>query len=115
MSEQPRLVQVRQRVLKHNDVAAPGLRERFREAGVFVVSLVSSPGAGKTAFLEGVLRALNGPYKVAALVGDLATDNDARRLRARRRSGQADRDRNRLPPGRRHGGVGPGRLAARRA
>jgi hydrogenase nickel incorporation protein HypB len=80
MSEQPRLVEVRQRVLKHNDVAARILRDRFCEAGVFVVSLVSSPGAGKTAFLERVLRTLNGPYKVAALVGDLATDNDARRL-----------------------------------
>lgn len=80
MSEQPRLVQVRQRVLKQNDVVARLLRERFREAGVFVVSLVSSPGAGKTAFLERVLGTLNGPYRVAALVGDLATDNDARRL-----------------------------------
>lgn len=75
-----RLVQVRQRVLKQNDIAARALRERFRQAGTFVVSLVSSPGSGKTAFLEDVLRRLNGPYRVAALVGDLATDNDARRL-----------------------------------
>jgi hydrogenase nickel incorporation protein HypB len=75
-----RLVQVRQRVLKHNDVAARALRERFRAAGTYVVSLVSSPGAGKTAFLEKVLGMLHGPYRVAALVGDLATDNDARRL-----------------------------------
>jgi hydrogenase nickel incorporation protein HypB len=80
MSEQPRLVQVRQRVLKRNDVAAGMLRERFQEAGTFVVSLVSSPGAGKTAFLERVLRGLNGPFRVGAFVGDLATDNDARRL-----------------------------------
>lgn len=79
MSE-TRLVQVRQRVLKHNDVAARALRERFRSAGTYVVSLVSSPGAGKTAFLEKVLGMLHGPYRVAALVGDLATDNDARRL-----------------------------------
>ncbi|APW62966.1 hydrogenase nickel incorporation protein HypB [Paludisphaera borealis] len=80
MTEQPRMVQVRQRVLKRNDVAAGMLRGRFHEAGVFVVSLVSSPGAGKTAFLERVLRGLHGPFRVAALVGDLATDNDARRL-----------------------------------
>src|SRR6185295_16581350 len=45
-----------------------------------VVSLVSSPGAGKTAFLEKVLGLLRDRYRVAALVGDLATDNDARRL-----------------------------------
>ena len=81
MSEPTRLVQVRQRVLKHNDVLARELRGRFRAAGVFVVSLVSSPGAGKTAFLEAVLTRLHaGGGRVAALVGDLATDNDARRL-----------------------------------
>jgi hydrogenase nickel incorporation protein HypB len=80
MSEHPRLVEVRQHVLKHNDVAARALRERFRAAGTYVVSLVSSPGAGKTAFLERVLAALRDRYRVAALVGDLATDNDARRL-----------------------------------
>jgi hydrogenase nickel incorporation protein HypB len=80
MSEHPRLVEVRQHVLKQNDVAARALRARFHEAGTYVVSLVSSPGAGKTAFLEEVLGSLRGRYRVAALVGDLATDNDARRL-----------------------------------
>jgi hydrogenase nickel incorporation protein HypB len=75
-----RLVEVRQQVLKQNDVAARALRERFRAAGVCVVSLVSSPGSGKTAFLEDVLRRLRERYRVAALVGDLATDNDAKRL-----------------------------------
>ncbi len=80
MSESPRLVQVRQHVLKQNDVAARALRARFHDAGTYVVSLVSSPGAGKTAFLERVLTRLRPHYRVAALVGDLATDNDARRL-----------------------------------
>jgi hydrogenase nickel incorporation protein HypB len=80
MSEHPRLVQVRQRVLKHNDVAARALRERFHTAGTYVVSLVSSPGSGKTAFLEEVLGRLRDRFRVAALVGDLATDNDALRL-----------------------------------
>src|SRR6185295_15548194 len=49
-------------------------------AGVCVVSLVSSPGSGKTAFLEAVLSRLGERHSVAALVGDLATDNDAARL-----------------------------------
>ena len=80
MSPPTRLVEVRQHVLKNNDVVARGLRDRFREAGVYVVSLVSSPGAGKTLFLEKVLTLLRDRYRVAALVGDLATDNDARRL-----------------------------------
>jgi len=75
----PRIVEVREGVLKKNDQLARELRLRFRRAGVYVVSLVSSPGAGKTAFLEHTLRGLR-PRRVAALVGDLATDNDARRL-----------------------------------
>jgi hydrogenase nickel incorporation protein HypB len=80
MSSPTRLVQVRQHVLKQNDLVARGLRARFQQTGVYVVSLVSSPGAGKTAFLEKVLTLLHGRCRVAALVGDLATDNDARRL-----------------------------------
>jgi hydrogenase nickel incorporation protein HypB len=80
MSTPPRLVQVRQNVLKRNDETARALRSRFHEAGVYVVSLVSSPGAGKTAFLERILSSLRQRYRVAVLVGDLATDNDARRL-----------------------------------
>lgn len=80
MSTQPRLIEVRQNVLKQNDLLARSLRERFREAGVFVVSLVSSPGAGKTFFLESVLTKLRPVRRVAALVGDLATENDAARL-----------------------------------
>jgi hydrogenase nickel incorporation protein HypB len=80
MNEPTRLLQVRQHVLKQNDLVARALRDRFRAAGVCVVSLVSSPGAGKTAFLEKVLGLLRPDYRVAALVGDLATDNDAQRL-----------------------------------
>ncbi len=76
----PRLVEVRQKVLKRNDLLARELRDRFRAAGVYVVSLVSSPGSGKTAFLEKTLSILQPKVRVAALVGDLATDNDAVRL-----------------------------------
>jgi hydrogenase nickel incorporation protein HypB len=77
---EPRLVEVRKNVLKANDLVARDLRERFRAAGVFVVSLVSSPGSGKTAFLEKTLTSLRAQCRVAALVGDLATENDALRL-----------------------------------
>src|SRR3954470_13223855 len=79
MSE-PRLVEVRRNVLKQNDIIARALREQFRGAGVFVVSLVSSPGSGKTTFLEKTLTLLKPKHRVAALVGDLATENDAVRL-----------------------------------
>jgi hydrogenase nickel incorporation protein HypB len=75
-----RIAEVRQHVLKKNDMLARRLRDRFREAGVFVTSLVSSPGAGKTAFLEATLQTLSPTRRIAVLVGDLATDHDARRL-----------------------------------
>jgi hydrogenase nickel incorporation protein HypB len=81
MSAGPRIVEVRQNILKHNDELARLLRKRFTDAGVFVVSLVSSPGSGKTAFLERTLTALrDASRRPAALVGDLATGNDAARL-----------------------------------
>ncbi len=76
----PRIVEVRQKILKQNDILAHDLRRRFKASGVFVVSLASSPGSGKTAFLEKTLTLLRENYKVAALVGDLETDNDAVRL-----------------------------------
>ncbi len=75
-----RLVEVRKRVLTRNDELARALRLRFEAAGVYVVSLVSSPGTGKTALLEKLLTEMGTRYRVAALVGDLATENDAVRL-----------------------------------
>lgn len=80
MNSTPRLIEVRQNVLKQNDLLARALRERFRKAGVCVISMVSSPGAGKTTLLEKTLTALRREWRVAALVGDLATENDAARL-----------------------------------
>ncbi|MBK9712576.1 MAG: hydrogenase nickel incorporation protein HypB [Kouleothrix sp.] len=76
----PRLLDIRQGVLSKNDRLAADLRGRFERAGVFVVNLLSSPGAGKTRLLEETLRMLGRRHRVAALVGDMATDNDARRL-----------------------------------
>jgi hydrogenase nickel incorporation protein HypB len=80
MSHKPRLVEARKNILKQNDLVARELRQRFRDAGVFVASLVSSPGAGKTTLLEQTLTLLHPRFHVAALVGDLATENDAARL-----------------------------------
>ena len=76
----PRIVEIRQNILKQNDLLARALRHRYEEAGVFVVNLVSGPGSGKTALLEATLAAMRHDHSVAALTGDLATDNDARRL-----------------------------------
>jgi hydrogenase nickel incorporation protein HypB len=80
MTTEPRLLEVRKNVLKQNDVLARALRERFRAQNTSVISLVSSPGAGKTTLLERTLTLLRERYRIAALVGDLATENDAQRL-----------------------------------
>src|SRR5271165_3035599 len=78
-----RIVELRQGILKKNDELARGLRARYTAGGLLVLNLVSSPGTGKTAFLERTLRDLRTRgARVAALVGDLETDNDARRLAA---------------------------------
>ncbi len=61
--------------------AAARLREHFTQQGTLVVNLVSSPGAGKTSLLEATCRHWCDQWKVAVLVGDLATDRDAERLR----------------------------------
>lgn len=83
-----RIIEVRHGVLKKNDQTAARLRACFAHAGVCVVNLVSSPGSGKTALLEETLARLQPHLRVAALVGDLATENDATRLA---RSGAAVR------------------------
>jgi hydrogenase nickel incorporation protein HypB len=76
-----RIVELRQGILKKNDELARALRGRFEAAGVLVLNLVSSPGTGKTEFLQKTLSALRQRgIRAAALVGDLETDNDARRL-----------------------------------
>ena len=76
-----RVLEIKKGVLDKNDRIAHNLRARFQAAGTFVVNVISSPGAGKTALLEQTLRRLkNKGLSVAALVGDLQTENDARRL-----------------------------------
>jgi hydrogenase nickel incorporation protein HypB len=78
-----RIVELRKGILKKNDELAALLRQRYEDAGVLVLNLVSSPGTGKTTFLERTLRELLARgARAAALVGDLETDNDARRLAA---------------------------------
>ncbi|SMB78722.1 hydrogenase nickel incorporation protein HypB [Deinococcus hopiensis] len=77
----PRIVTVRQNILKANDRVAAENRQTFAAASVRAINLVSSPGAGKTALLERTLRDLAPALRMAVAVGDLATENDAARLR----------------------------------
>jgi hydrogenase nickel incorporation protein HypB len=76
-----RTVEVRQAILDKNDRLAERNRGFFRARGLLVLNVLSSPGSGKTAFLRETIRALGKQLKAGVIVGDLATDNDARRLR----------------------------------
>lgn len=77
----PRIVAVRQNILKANDHIAAENRQCFLETGVRAINLVSSPGTGKTALLERTLQDIGQRVRLAVAVGDLATENDAARLR----------------------------------
>jgi hydrogenase nickel incorporation protein HypB len=70
-------------LLAENDRTAAHNRAHFDEHGVLAVNLMSSPGAGKTALLEATIDALKGELRVAVIEGDLETENDAARVRAK--------------------------------
>jgi hydrogenase nickel incorporation protein HypB len=77
-----RVVEVRQGLLRKNDELAARNRALFQSKGVRVLNVLSSPGSGKTALLERTLAGLGARgVRSGVIVGDLATDNDARRLR----------------------------------
>ena len=72
---------VHERILATNDRVARHNREHFRDHGVVAVNLMGSPGSGKTAVLEATARSLGREARLGVLARDLATDNDARRIR----------------------------------
>jgi hydrogenase nickel incorporation protein HypB len=74
-------IEVMQAMLHGNDRQAAHNRAHFKAAGVLVVNMMSSPGAGKTSLLEATIRALRGQLTIAVIEGDLETENDARRIR----------------------------------
>lgn len=73
-------IAVEKKVLSENDRVAADLRRRFADESTLVLNFISSPGSGKTLFLERTLEALPKDLRVAVLTGDIQTDNDARRL-----------------------------------
>ena len=80
--DQHRVIELHQSLMAKNDRLAEQNRGFFKGRGIFALNLVSSPGSGKTALLEATLRDLKNEFRMATIVGDLATDNDAARLRA---------------------------------
>ena len=73
-------VEIQESLLSENDRQAEHNRHHFTESDVLAINLMGSPGSGKTAVLEATAKLLDGKARMSALSGDLATDNDARRL-----------------------------------
>ena len=88
LAAQPRVkgatetIEVITAILGENDRVAAHNHEHFATHGVLALNLMSSPGAGKTSLLEATIRALGGRLAIAVVEGDLATENDAERIRA---------------------------------
>jgi len=76
----PKRIRLDKAIVTENDRLAARLADRYDRAGVLVVNLMSSPGAGKTSLLEATARRLADRFRMAAIEGDLATDRDARRI-----------------------------------
>lgn len=78
----PKILIIRKGILESNDQLAHKLRAMFMQKGILVINVVSSPGSGKTELLTVLSKSLiKRGLKVCAVVGDLATDNDAQRLK----------------------------------
>jgi hydrogenase nickel incorporation protein HypB len=78
--ETPRTIKVHESLLAKNDDSAARNRARFGQQGMLAINLLSSPGSGKTTLLSRTVDEFGHDVRCAVLVGDLETDNDARRL-----------------------------------
>ncbi len=76
-----RHLEVKQAILARNDRLAERNRGYFQAHNLLVLNVLSAPGSGKTTFLRETVRSLGQDLRAGIIVGDLATDNDARRLR----------------------------------
>ena len=76
-------VTVLSRLLSENDLQAVHNRHHFDTHRVLAINLMSSPGSGKTALLEATIDALGNEFRIGVVEGDLETENDAERIRAR--------------------------------
>ena len=69
-------------ILEVNEQIAEENRQIFHRRGVFVVNMMSAPGAGKTSVLEETIKRIRGNYRLGVIEGDLMTTLDADRINA---------------------------------
>jgi hydrogenase nickel incorporation protein HypB len=73
-------IKVASKILDANERLAAENRKIFRNKGVYVINLMSSPGAGKTSLLENTIRALSSSIRLGVIEGDIAGTDDAARI-----------------------------------
>ncbi|HOA83275.1 MAG TPA: hydrogenase nickel incorporation protein HypB [Thermodesulfovibrio thiophilus] len=73
-------IKVTTRILDANDRIAEENKKMFKDLGVYVINLMSSPGAGKTSLLERTIQAVKDKVKVGVIEGDITGTNDAERI-----------------------------------
>jgi hydrogenase nickel incorporation protein HypB len=83
VSDGSKVVDVMHSLLHENDHQAEHNRQHFNSHNVLAINLMSSPGSGKTALLEATIDHLKNEYNIAVIEGDLETENDAERIRAK--------------------------------
>jgi len=72
-----RLIEVKEDILADNTALAEELRNRFSDAGVFMMNLMSSPGSGKTSIILNTIRALKDEFRIGVIEGDIDSMVDA--------------------------------------
>lgn len=80
-------IEIEKKIQNENDRIAEENRKVFAEAGVLVLNLISSPGSGKTTLLEATLDRLADRMNIVVIEGDVSTERDMDRVRARGASG----------------------------
>lgn len=78
-----RNVEIKQSLLSRNEQVAASNREHFDRHNILAINLISSPGSGKTTLLEKTIEALKDEFKIGVLEGDIETERDAERVRAK--------------------------------
>lgn len=74
---------VLEELLGSNKKIASEIREKLTEKGILTINLLSSPGSGKTTLLEKIADILKPDYKMGVIEGDIETERDAERIRAK--------------------------------
>ncbi len=82
-SHDSKVIEVHQSLLAANTAMAEKNRAHIEKMGAVAINMISSPGSGKTTLLEKTIEALGNSLRIGVIEGDIETDRDAERIRAK--------------------------------